>query len=134
MHEVCERPDAGLASTADPVSLVGSAGQSDPGVLRWQRVPVGDEWLELAGCRDVPTGMFFSEKDEETSEALRVCAQCSVRRACLEYAIENRICDGIWGGASERGRRSIQRARKAADRDPDPGRAGRRYPPRVGRW
>jgi WhiB family redox-sensing transcriptional regulator len=35
-----------------------------------------------------------------------------VKSPCLEYAIENRIDHGVWGGASERERRRIMRQRR----------------------
>jgi WhiB family redox-sensing transcriptional regulator len=36
---------------------------------------------------------------------------CPVKVPCLEYALENRIDHGVWGGTSERERRRILRAR-----------------------
>ena len=37
---------------------------------------------------------------------------CSVRTACLEYALSNRERDGVWGGNTERERRRILRQRR----------------------
>jgi len=45
-------------------------------------------------------------------EAKEVCAQCSVRVACLEYALTSREKAGVWGGATERERRRIIRQRR----------------------
>ena len=44
-----------------------------------------------------------------------ICATCPVAEACLEYAIETRQPDGIWGGlnADER-HRLLRRRQKAA--------------------
>jgi WhiB family redox-sensing transcriptional regulator len=39
-----------------------------------------------------------------------------VAASCLEYALRNRIDHGVWGGASERERRRILRARRQAAR------------------
>ena len=44
--------------------------------------------------------------------ARRMCAGCPVRAECLEYALLHRIPQGVWGGASERERRRILRARR----------------------
>jgi Transcription factor WhiB len=41
-------------------------------------------------------------------EAARwICVDCPVRSQCLEYALANRIGDGMWGGTSERERRAM---------------------------
>ena len=44
--------------------------------------------------------------------ARRICAECPVKAPCLEYALQNRIDHGVWGGASERERRRIARRRR----------------------
>jgi WhiB family redox-sensing transcriptional regulator len=44
--------------------------------------------------------------------ARQICAECPVKAECLEYALENRIDHGVWGGCSERERRRIQRRRR----------------------
>ena len=44
--------------------------------------------------------------------AQRICAECPVSEACLEYVLEHHIDHGVWGGASERERRRILRRRR----------------------
>ncbi len=44
--------------------------------------------------------------------ARKICATCPVTATCLEYALENRIDHGVWGGCSERERRRILKRRK----------------------
>jgi WhiB family redox-sensing transcriptional regulator len=44
--------------------------------------------------------------------AQEVCAVCTVKVECLEYALLNGIDQGVWGGASERARRRIARSRR----------------------
>lgn len=39
--------------------------------------------------------------------AQRLCAECPVQVECLEYALDLRMMNGVWGGESERGRRVI---------------------------
>ena len=46
--------------------------------------------------------------------ARRICAECPVKGACLEYALRNGIDHGVWGGTSERERRRIARRRRLA--------------------
>ena len=40
-----------------------------------------------------------------------MCEACTVKDACLEYAMANDERFGIWGGLSERERRRLRRAR-----------------------
>ncbi|MDH4116858.1 MAG: WhiB family transcriptional regulator [Acidimicrobiia bacterium] len=41
---------------------------------------------------------FFSEKPADLAAAQSVCGECGVRVRCLEYALENAIEWGVWGG------------------------------------
>lgn len=69
-------------------------------------------WRQRAACRGVDPDVFYPATDEEAEEAKAVCVQCSVRESCLEYALNNRERDGVWGGATERERRRILRQRR----------------------
>ena len=44
----------------------------------------------------------------------RICTDCPVGEQCLEYALEQRIEHGVWGGCSERERRRILKRRRNA--------------------
>jgi WhiB family redox-sensing transcriptional regulator len=62
-----------------------------------------DEWRHRAVCGsdEYPTEMFFPSVGDELAVALAtgVCYHaCPVRSECWDYAIRNRIQDGIWGG------------------------------------
>ena len=72
-----------------------------PGDLRWQ---------DKALCAQVDPEIFFPEKGGSTREAKRVCQGCDVRAECLDYALEHEDVGrfGIWGGLSERERRSLR--------------------------
>jgi WhiB family transcriptional regulator, redox-sensing transcriptional regulator len=66
-------------------------------------------WVDQALCTEVDTGdLWFPEKGGSSRQAKRVCAGCPVRQACLEYALEHDIRWGVWGGTSERQRRSMR--------------------------
>jgi len=52
----------------------------------------------------------FERKDEKLDRERRakaICATCSVRRDCLDYALRIRAPHGIWGGLSEVERRTL---------------------------
>lgn len=72
------------------------------------------EWMLRGKCRDVASSTFFPNDGVGVEVARRVCADCSVKKPCLEYALANRIDHGVWGGASERERRRIARRRRLA--------------------
>jgi WhiB family redox-sensing transcriptional regulator len=69
------------------------------------------EWMDDAACHDVHPDLFFPERGDSTREAKETCASCPVRVECLEYALDLGITHGIWGGKSERERRSLRRGR-----------------------
>lgn len=76
-------------------------------------------WREKAKCLDAmhprtASQFFFPSDGAGVAQAKEFCADCPVRIDCLNYAIEERIDHGVFGGASERERRSIARARKRA--------------------
>lgn len=45
-------------------------------------------------------------------EAKAICAKCPYRMQCLEYAINDPSLLGIWGGTTERQRRTIRSEKK----------------------
>lgn len=78
------------------------------------------EWMLLARCRSLAPGEFFPSDGVGVDKARRICAQCSVQEACLEYALTYRIDHGVWGGASERERRRILRRRRNGEPAAEP--------------
>jgi WhiB family redox-sensing transcriptional regulator len=75
----------------------------------------GHDWQVRAACRGPQAVMFFppaqferkDEKLERERRAKSVCATCSVRRDCLDYALRIREPHGIWGGLNETERRAL---------------------------
>lgn len=55
------------------------------------------EWFADSACIGTadPT-IWFTPSRAVTAKA--VCSTCDVRGACLEYAVDHNITDGIWGG------------------------------------
>ena len=70
------------------------------------------EWMLDAKCRGVDPSEFFPSDGSGVDRAQRVCTGCPVQTDCLNYALDHRIEHGVWGGASERERRRILRARR----------------------
>ena len=72
-------------------------------------------WQKKAACKGPQSAMFFppstferkDEKEDREANAKRICTSCSVRTACLEYAVRIRESHGIWGGLNEVERRHL---------------------------
>lgn len=76
--------------------------------------PVLDtDWMAQGNCAAKPPSLFFPSDGVGVEVAKRVCADCPVKSLCLEYALDNRIDHGVWGGTSERERRRILKSRSA---------------------
>jgi len=75
------------------------------------QIPITEErpWAAFAVCRDSDPDGFFPVTPEGERAAIRVCQGCPVQQDCLGFAIEARIRFGVWGGMTEKQRRSFQR-------------------------
>ena len=74
-------------------------------------------WLEQAACasHDDPD-LWFPEhgENDRQREALRICAECPVRTACLAYVLSLPPQPGIWGGTTEDQRKARLKTRSAS--------------------
>ena len=75
-------------------------------------VKLDTSWMGQGRCRELPPEVFFPSDGVGVEVARRHCAECPVKAPCLEYALENHIEHGVWGGCSERERRRIARSRR----------------------
>jgi WhiB family transcriptional regulator, redox-sensing transcriptional regulator len=67
-------------------------------------------WTLRAACRGVaPDALFTSGAAQHRAKS--VCRGCPVRTECLADALDNRVEFGVWGGLTERERRSLLRRR-----------------------
>jgi len=71
-------------------------------------------WMLRGNCRLYPPSTFFPSDGVGVDKARKICVGCPVTGSCLEYALENRIDHGVWGGCSERERRRILKRRRVA--------------------
>ena len=78
------------------------------------QIPDEYAWMLQGCCRGADTKAFFPSNGTGVEAAQRICRGCPVQAECLEYALTNRIEQGVWGGASERERRRILRQRRRA--------------------
>jgi WhiB family redox-sensing transcriptional regulator len=67
------------------------------------------QWMDAGNCRTLPAEDFFPSDGVGVAAAQRVCASCPVRQQCLDDAIAHHITHGVWGGTTERGRRTLAR-------------------------
>jgi WhiB family redox-sensing transcriptional regulator len=68
-------------------------------------------WMAQGLCAEKPPSLFFPSDGVGVDVARKICAECPVKVTCLEYALDNRIDHGVWGGTSERERRRLIKAR-----------------------
>jgi WhiB family redox-sensing transcriptional regulator len=71
-------------------------------------------WMSDGNCRLHPPSTFFPSDGVGVDRARKICKGCPVGELCLEYALQNRIEHGVWGGCSERERRRILKRRREA--------------------
>lgn len=85
--------------------------------LVWDALRTDDldwAWQDDALCAQTDPEAFYPDKGGSTREAKAVCAACTVRAECLEYALAHDERFGIWGGLSEQERRPLRKQRRAA--------------------
>lgn len=69
-------------------------------------------WMAEGNCRVQAPTTFFPSDGVGVEIAKRICANCPVKEPCLEYALDNHIDHGVWGGTSERQRRRLLKGRR----------------------
>ncbi len=62
-------------------------------------------WHDDAACAHPRNAhmrkFFFSKMSKEKYMARNLCYTCPVRRQCLQWALDNKQIDGVWGGKDE---------------------------------
>lgn len=58
------------------------------------------DWQNKANCKGSGELFFFERgySGNKIHEAKKLCAKCRVKKDCLDFALENRMEFGIWGG------------------------------------
>ncbi|MDQ1721781.1 MAG: WhiB family transcriptional regulator, redox-sensing transcriptional regulator [Pseudonocardiales bacterium] len=74
------------------------------------RVTGDSEWPSRGACRDVdPETLFVVGAAQHKAKS--ICMGCPVRIDCLADALDSRAEFGVWGGMTERERRTLLRRR-----------------------
>jgi WhiB family redox-sensing transcriptional regulator len=73
------------------------------------------DWRHMAACRDIKDKEIFYPIGStgpallQIEDAKDVCRRCPSIDACLQFALEAGINEGVWGGMSEDERRALKR-------------------------
>lgn len=78
------------------------------------RTDLDTSWMADGNCVGIdPDLMFPTEAGRNNAtEAKAICADCTVRDACLDYATAAPERFGVWGGKSESERRTMREYRR----------------------
>ena len=101
----------GLRTTADEAAAAN--GRPDELITAPHDPDSATAWMAEGNCRLHPPATFFPSDGVGVDKARKICRDCPVLDTCLDYALEERIDHGVWGGCSERERRRILKRRRA---------------------
>jgi WhiB family transcriptional regulator, redox-sensing transcriptional regulator len=79
------------------------------------------DWRADGACRRADPDLFFPISEtgiaaQQIATAKRICAGCQVRWRCLEFAQQNDLLYGIWGGTTPKDRQRVRRREQRAAR------------------
>src|ERR1700747_642527 len=79
-------------------------------------IEYANEWRAASACLNTDPDVFFpvavgSAASKQVARAMRICAGCTVRQQCLDFALRSGEKDGIWGGTTPEERIRDRRAR-----------------------
>jgi hypothetical protein len=83
--------------------------------IETRRLMAYDELLGNIGsaaCKDKDNEMFFSSDLKVMQMAKTICANCSIKDICLNFAVLNEETNGVWGGTTPKERFQIARSRR----------------------
>ena len=69
-------------------------------------------FMKHAKCVGLDPNFFFPEDIPGINKAIAFCQDCPVKQPCAQYAMDNFINYGVWGGLSVRARTKIKREQK----------------------
>lgn len=109
----------------------------------WGAPNKGSDWLSMkdptpwaigAPCSQTDASLFNPPPGHAGMAAKRICwGSCDVRETCLQYALDEEIEEGVWGGATSRDRWKMKRG-ITVDLEPPPVRERKTEPIIKCRW
>lgn len=67
--------------------------------------------MSRSACTGSAANFFPTQMGESgVKQAIAICKQCPVQIRCVQFALNNNIQYGIWGGYTARGRRELANA------------------------
>ena len=76
-----------------------------------------EPWERHAACTGADQRIFFpAAVRNSTAKAKAICATCTVRAECLEFAQRTRQTHGVWGGLDVTERRALRAPRRTVVR------------------
>lgn len=72
-------------------------------------------WMGGVACERGDADLMFADDDTSRNGILRnkaakmICAKCTMKEPCLEYALLNNIKDGVWGDTTSGERKKLQK-------------------------
>jgi WhiB family redox-sensing transcriptional regulator len=64
-------------------------------------------WREQAACATVGLAVMFDSSAAGKARAKAVCAGCPVTEQCLDFALQNDLAHGVWGGPDKNERTAL---------------------------
>lgn len=82
------------------------------------------DWRDAASCRDVDPELFFPKGDSGPwlhviEQAKQVCRRCPSADACLQFALDEEVGHGIFGGLTAKERDSLIRSARRRRTTPE---------------
>lgn len=69
-------------------------------------------WEDSANCKGTDTEAFFTDEGKGANYDVKlltaICSRCTVRKECLQIALDNEWIKGWWGGTNERTRERLR--------------------------
>jgi WhiB family redox-sensing transcriptional regulator len=72
------------------------------------------QWQRYGACRGEDSEAFIPSRGGTLAVARQMCARCTVRQECFDFALADVDLVGMWGGTTAPERRQIRASRGMA--------------------